>query len=198
MRGGSRPHGRPWAESPLWERRQAVLLCHSHCASHGAAIPQSSLRTVLLYHSHRIERCCYAQSSLCAVLLCHSHCASRCAAIPLHRVLDHATQNANGSPLHRIERCCYAQSSLRAVLLCHSHCALRCAAIPQSSLHAVLGLLCHSHRFVRCWVPMPWQSRSAVPGRRRRGADVPGGAATTNIGRRVSVRAGVQVSVWRS
>ena len=150
MRGGSRPHGRPWAESPLWERRQAVLLCHSHCASHGAAIPQSSLRTVLLYHSHRIERCCYAQSSLCAVLLCHSHCASRC------------------------------------------------AAIPQSSLHAVLGLLCHSHRFVRCWVPMPWQSRSAVPGRRRRGADVPGGAATTNIGRQVSVRAGVQVSVWRS
>ena len=149
-------------------------------------------------HSHRIERCCYAQSSLCAVLLCHSHCASRCAAIPLHRVLDHATQNANGSPLHRIERCCYAQSSLRAVLLCHSHCASRCAAIPQSSLHAVLGLLCHSHRFVRCWVPMPWQSRSAVPGRRRRGADVPGGAATTNIGRRVGVRAGVQVSVWRS
>ena len=199
MRGGSRPHGRPWAESPLWERRQAALLCHSHCASHGAAIPQSSLRTVLLYHSHRIERCCYAQSSLCAVLLCHSHCASRCAAIPLHRVLDHATQNANGSPLqsiassgaamhsHRFARCCSATATaLRAVLLYHSHRFMRCWVC-----------LCHSHRFVRCWVPMPWQSRSAVPGRRRRGADVPGGAATTNIGRRVSVRAGVQVSVWR-
>ena len=165
MRGGSRPHGRPWAESPLWERRQAVLLCHSHCASHGAAIPQSSLRTVLLYHSHRIERCCYAQSSLCAVLLCHSHCASRCAAIPLHRVLDHATQNANGSPLHRIERCCYAQSSLRAVLLCHSHCASRCAAIPQSSLHAVLGLpIPQSSLHAVLGLPMPQSSLRAVLG----------------------------------
>ncbi len=94
---------------------RAVPLYHCIASSGaGSAIPQSSLRAVLLCHSHscasrcaaiplhRIERCCYAQSSLRAVLLCHRHCASRCAAIP--------------------------QSSLRAVLglLCHSHRFVRC------------------------------------------------------------------------
>ena len=95
-----------WAESPLWERRLAVLLCHSHSASRGAAIPQSSL-----------GRCCFTIAiALRAVLLCHSHCASRCAATP--QSSHHAVLLCHS---HRFARCwCSTDTALRAVLLCYA------------------------------------------------------------------------------
>ena len=128
VRGGSRLHGRPWAESPLWERRLAVLLCHSHCASRGAAIPQSSL-----------GRCCFTIAiALRAVLLCYSHCALRCAATP--QSSHHAVLLCHS---HRFARCwCSTDTALRAVLLCYAtviYSVARCWVSPLASVIAWCG-----------------------------------------------------------